>query len=478
MAKSKPITTNPTEWNELIYNAYDLISTSLSHDRLVDEGALDMARFDHACLGPALTMTLRGLRVDERAVADVRQQTHDDARRWHKKLDKLLGCEHKFTWGRSIKPSPHELKRVLYDHFHAPMQLNREQKPTTNKDALAKILESPRTSEEAAECALWALELSRLEEDRKVLDKPRGVDGRFYTSFGVAADVTSRWNSKRSTFGDGANMQAMSKRLRRIFIAEDGCKFLSVDQEQAESLGVAYLAGSDRYIAMHQRGNVHMEIGSILWPGVAKSKDDAKIKKTPWNPDMSYYDLFKRRQHAGNYGQTAWGFARLAHIPVAEAERSGAAYFHAIPEIPRWQNFIRASVRDTKRLTTPMGRIRQFLGRTWDESTMKEAIAHVPQSTISDINKIILFRIWRDLDPHLATILLEIHDGNLMQYAEQDEAEIVERVRELARVTIPVADIHGKVRELTIPVSVETGHNWMDHSANENPDGLRVVKTA
>src|SRR5487761_1087098 len=451
------------------YNAADLHATLLSFERLRREGACEMAAFDHAMLGPALTMGLRGLRVDERAAAETLEETWQDVRRLRRQLDRIR----KFTWTpKSMKPSPHELARVLYDELSAPAQTNRDGGRTANKEALDAIINSPKSNDEAAECARLALELSRLEEDRKVLEKPRGRDGRMHTGFGVASTVTSRWSSRRDAFNEGANLHALSKRVRRIFTADPGYTLVSRDLNQAESFAVALLSGCEAYKQAHLAGNVHFAVLQRLWPGVAKTKAEAKEKPVPYNPDMTWYDQAKRIQHASNYGQSPTGFARTAHVPVVEAKKSQALYFALFPVIKAWQTEISYQLKPFKRLTTPMGRIRQFLGRTWDDSILKEAIAHVPQSTISDINKIILFRIWRDCDPGLAQCLLEVHDSALVQVKESAVGEFVQISARLAKVEVPV---NGDI--LCIGSTVEVGHNWGKYDAHRNPSGLRELPT-
>lgn len=449
------------------YNLVDLAATRLSFDRLRREGACEMALFDHAMTGPALTMSLRGLRVDESAAAAVLEETWDDGRRLRRKMDRIR----KFDWtGKAIKPKPHELAAVLYDELRAPVQSNRDGGRTVNKEALDAIINSPKSSDEAVVIAEAALELTRLEEDRKVIEKPRGRDGRFHTGMGVATTVTSRWSSRKDAFNEGGNLHAMNRRVRRIFIADDGYVLVNRDLSQAESLGVAFLSGCEAYKRAHYEGNVHLFVGNKLWPRPKPWTKDTAKAPVPFNPDLSFYDLFKRRQHAGNYGQTPYGFARLAHIPLHEAKRSDAAYFTLFPEIRQYHQEVKYQLETFKRLVTPMGRVRQFLGRAWSAETLKEAIAHVPQSMISDINKIILWRIWRHLDPHLGMTLLEVHDSVLCQVRERDVADFVRESTKMAQVEIPV---NGDT--LVIGSEVSAGRNWGDWDAKKNPTGLKKV---
>jgi len=447
--------------DEGTYNALDLAATDGIFQRMSKEGGIDAAAFDHAMLGPGLTMGLRGIRVDERKRERILHATMADAKDWWTKLE-----PHGLARGKSIAPSSFQLAKILYGELKAPMQFNRDGNPTCDRNALTKIIESPKSSDGAIEVATVALELRRLEEDRKVLTKHIGADGRMHTGFGVAATVTSRWSSSSDPFNEGANFHALSRRVRQIFIPDRGCLFGSFDLNQAESYTVAFLANSPWYKKAHQAGNVHALVGARIWPEpFAGGKKSAKATKLPWAPDQDYYDLAKRTQHGFNYLLSPYGFARQAKMPVALAKEIRADYFSLVPEVAAWHRSTAQQIKTFHRLTTPMGRERIFLGRPWEESTVKEAVAHVPQSTVSDINKIILWRIWSQLDPVKCQVLLEVHDSVLFQFPEND-MDILKTAFALTPVEVP---INGDV--MVIGASAQVGHNWGD-ADKDNTDGL------
>lgn len=389
--------------------------------------------------------------MDEGRRNSILEETEREAREWWPKLSAFGDIKR----GKSIAPPALALQRLLFDRLKAPPQFNREGQLTAGRDALVRIIEHQKSSDEAAECARVALELRRLEEDRKVLCKPLGADGRMHTGFGVAATVTGRWSSSRDPFGSGANLHALSRRVRSIFIPDKGKIFVSFDLAQAESKTVAYLARSQWYKDAHAGGNVHELVGKRIWPDAFKDgKDAAKATPLPWDADRNYYDLAKRTQHGFNYKLTAFGFARQAKMPVAAAREIRAEYFRAIPEVEEWHRGVADTLRRTHRLVTPMGRERLFLGRVWDEETIKEGVAHVPQSTVSDINKVILWRLWRTYDPGALQALLEIHDSVLFQVRSGD-LDTIRAAHALTAVEVP---IHGDV--MIIPAEAEWGESW------------------
>jgi len=113
-----------------------------------------------------------------------------------------------------------------------------------------------------------------------------------------------------------------------MFIADPGKVLCYADLKQAESLTVAYLAGDEAYIEAHKSGDTHTFVARMIWPDLPwtgdiwKDKAWAKEHMPEWDPADGHDFRFqsKRIQHGGNYGMSPYGVARVAHIPVAEAE--------------------------------------------------------------------------------------------------------------------------------------------------------------
>lgn len=289
----------------------------------------------------------------------------------------------------------------------------------------------------------------------------------------------------------GWDMLSWSLQARLAFLDElpfwDGSRdrgwrrVFNTDREGMEIIqAVAHISGFRARITKHGNPAPGHKQCWILYISKASQAEFSKLStaRTPFSgivhcPTVSTGWFLVR--HNGivsvtgnsNYGQTAVGFARVAHVPVAEAKKSQAMYFAEFPEIPAWHGEVERQLTTFKCLTTPLGRIRHFLGRSWSHDTLKEAIAHVPQSTVSDINKIILWRIWKHLDPWLAEVLLEVHDSVLAQVPEARVPEFLEASGPLARVEIPV---NGDL--LVIGSSVGIGRNWGSWS-KDNPEGLK-----
>lgn len=371
------------------------------------------ARFDHGTLGPALTMQLRGLRVDFAAIKSAKEETESEAKRLKKEFEAIIGP---WKWAKGWKPAPVSLAKLLYGKMGVKPHFNRDGNFTIDKEAISKILEDPKTPEEAYEICSIAQQLEVLEEDRKVLNKEISPDGRFHATYSVHATTTGRWSVRKNHFNEGANLHALSKRLHKIFIPDDGYILVNLDQKQGESKIISYLSGCRAYKEAHRAGNTHVAIGKFIFPEFAENKKIAEASKLPWDENKNYYYLFKTIQHATNLGETPFNLARRTHAKVAQATEWQNKYFSAFPEILDWQREIANKIKIYHYLTTPFGQVRHFLGRTWDKQTIKEALSYLPQFTCSQINKIILWRLWNYFDNGEDLMILhENHDSVLFQ---------------------------------------------------------------
>jgi DNA polymerase I len=442
--------------SESAYNCLDILVTARVQKIMESEGGLKPSLFDQALLGPSITCSMRGMRIDHSRIPEARAQVESEARKAQAALLAVVPSELKF--GKSWKPSPQALARILYSGFKVRTRLGKTDSPSVAKDILTEILEDPRTPEAAVPVVELALQLSRLEEDRKALEKPAAPDGRIHSSFMVSSAISGRWGSRKDAFGLGMNLHSASDFIRSIFIADPGCILVSMDQCQAESNCVAFLSGSDWYINAHKAGNVHVEAGRVFFPEHA-NQDKKWMKTTPHpsNPGQTYYDMSKRLQHASNYMQTPNGIARHAHITQREARAAQGNYFRNMPEIPAYHHWVENEIRTKRRLVSPLGRVRQFLGRTWETTTVREAVSWQPQSCISDITKIFLWRLWRHLDPDRLQVLLEHHDSVLFQVREAELGEVMAQVLPLTNIPIPIGP-----RVLNSRWEVKVGPSWAD----------------
>lgn len=337
-----------------------------------------------------------------------------------------------------------------------------------------------------------------------VLRSPLDVDGRMRCSYNVVGTENGRWSSSENAFGRGTNLQNITPTMRRMFCADDGQRMVSTDLEQAESRLVAGLVwqctGDRTYWNACLSSDLHTTVCMMTWPELEWTDDliaNRSIADRPYPglPRFSYRDVAKRLGHGSNYRGTAYGIALAVGVPARLVIEFQERYFKAFPAIPQWHQWTIQQVASCQYLDTPLGRRRWFFGRPNEDSTIREAIAFVPQSTIGELLNLALYRCWkRSLVPRHEpqslpiNLLLQNHDAFAFQTPMSTPLpELLAEIKHELEIPIPL--IRGdQVEMLTIPGEFVTGWNWAYkdngpdrtkwHFTDGNPDGLTKWKGA
>ena len=169
------------------------------------------------------------------------------------------------------------------------------------------------------------------------------------------------------------------------------------------------------------------------------------------------------------YGQAASNAKKL-HVTIDTMKKFQFGYFKEYKGIPIWHTSTATTLQTKGVMTTHLGRRRYFMGRRYDDATLREAIAHEPQSIVGDLLNLGMYRVWKY--SIINYLLSQLHDAILAQFKEEDEEEAITELKEM--LTIPV-QING--REMVIPVAVPVGWNWAKYDYKKperNPDGLKL----
>ena len=491
--------------------------------QLRESSSLHTYRFERAMQAPALDMMRRGMLVDKEAVkralegdpsAVARPAEHDGnvekaeiaaAREREGLLARLarisgLGKDAKgktivvnesavlqqyafALWGKGLNyNSPKQLQEILYTCLSIPPITSNKKgniSVTTDRRALESLIEDFPRAEPLCRTILQARDLEGLIE---VLTKDLDDDGHMRCSYQVAGTETGRWSSQTSVFDTGTNLQNITPSLRRIFLPDPGWTFCNVDLEQAESRGVAYLSGDERYIEACESADLHTTVAHMVF-GI---ENDKKAAERPYYRHFTYRDMAKRAGHGLNYGLTPTSLARHMKITVKEAFKMYMRYLGgelpevrahnlelmdlphtmhgtlvrfpgAFPGIRAWHLSTQVELETEGELTTPLRRRRQFWQRLNDSATLREAIAYKPQSMIGDLLNIALWRVWNDLDGPKLRVFGQVHDSIMFQVLNSEVDNMLPRVLECMRNPV---EING--RTLVIPAEVKIGKNWRD----------------
>jgi DNA polymerase I-like protein with 3'-5' exonuclease and polymerase domains len=395
--------------------------------------------------------------------------------------------------GHPLNPaSPKQMHSLFYEDLGQQVIFTRAKKgipprPTLNDDALQTIsLREPLLKpliNAISDIRTMGIFLSNfltadLDEDQR-MRCAYNIGG---SASGKSAPKTYRLSSSENAFGSGTNLQNVpsekSKSLgkaaargsttglgdpyqypniRSMFVPDPGYTFFDGDLDRAD-LQVVIAESGDRMLkeAVAMGVDLHLMNAYILQN--QKVPDLSELVEThpkyaQWRAPMKMLREFaKVFVHGTNYGGQPRTMAANTGWTVKEVERAQKLWFGAHPGIERWHSRVKAQINKSRFIENRFGYRWYIFDRV--DSIVPEAIAWVPQSTVS----VVINRIWKRIYDELpdVQVLLQVHDSLAGQFPA-NRLDLQMRIQEIGRIEIPYEE------PLIIPFSVKVSDkSWGD----------------
>lgn len=451
------------------YNAMDAMLTHGIAQRLESKlqakpGENLVYAFERAMQGPAFTMQMRGIAIDEQAAKRESEQLLQDECAVIRNLHHLAQ-----VWDvDSVNPhSPKQVAALLYDACgEKPYKAKKKKAPnvetdpdesgsTANEDALTMLQARSPVVGVMAHLILRARELRKL---RSFIDAKRSPDGYLRSSFNVGATTSGRWSFSKDPFGNGLNFGNIPKRARSMFVPSTPTRVMvNCDLKQAESYIVAYLANDRAYVAAHETGDVHSAVAQDLWPG-------ASPREPGFLRGMSRRDVAKRIGHGTNYGIGERKSSKITGLPIHDIMDFREAFFARYPGVKARIDGMEARLKSNPRFVSAMGRPHRHMGAPWDGDTHRAALADEPQGDVADVMNVGIYRLWYRHDvgnqPPKIWLLSQGYDSTLFEVEEEDLEKAEYAVASAFDIKVP---ING--HNVVIPYEMGWGRNWREACA-------------
>jgi DNA polymerase I-like protein with 3'-5' exonuclease and polymerase domains len=463
-----------------IYNGYDCIQTNKILTKLLKlptPKVYDMAR---GMQGFALEMSLRGFLIDP----DQREREILSTETLLRGLDECLQEVSHSLWNRDLNyDSRHQIMDLLYNVMKVPKFTKWHKGELTtpmNAAALEKLCEAPRT------CLIPQLILACRSVDTYLekLNTSVDPDWRMRNSNNIVGTNEGRWSTSKSPLGTGGNMQNITEKARKMFIAPEGHKLCGIDKEQAEARWVGFycgiLFGDWSYLDLLESQDGHTAVARMVWkdelPWTGDIKKDRQIAEMPYL-DETYRQKSKKLSHATNILGKPQGIAAATNVPVKNVIQYQEAYFAALPCIPRYHLWLANAVQTRQFLTNAFGRRRDFTDRPDADETVRQAAAYMQASSNADDIDTGINRLWWQMKDQIS-LLTQEHDAVYFDFSEKlDEIELVAKAQRLLKVEFDLG-----FRQFSVPTEAKTGWNkavrWEyrdGKSVDVNPRGLDKV---
>lgn len=487
------------------------LEACLAQDGALGASAKRHYSFNIDLLNPLLYMELRGFNYDKETaqseLAQVRGALIECRTRIELKVQPQQWTKKEF--GSSIcglkgSISSQRLAKVLYEQKGYPIQRvgrGPTAKVTTDVDALLKIAKKFPNDPFITDILLHR----KLESIAETLEVQTDPDGRVRCGYNLVGTETGRLTCYTSPTGSGANLQTITKKLRKLYLADSGYNLFQCDLSGADGWTVAAHClrhGDSTMWDDYQFGLKPARIIALMYMGIdvsVLSREQLKGACAGVDDDGWLYFACKRVQHATNYGvgektgadQVMKDSYKLTGTPIYIEPAVFASlqrlYFVRYPGLYQWHAWAKREVENGKNLTGASGHERKFFGRrrSWDykrraweadHDTWKEFLADEPQSNTTYATNLALHRLWHDpenrkgldwtgggvdvLLPKQETGLIieplhQVHDALIGQFPKDRTDWAISKIRSWFSNPLQIAGV-----EVTIPFDGKYGPSW------------------
>ena len=274
---------------------------------------------------------------------------------------------------------------------------------------------------------------------------------RVHTSYVISGATTGRLASTDPNLQNIPVRTEAGRRIREAFVAEEGCKLVSLDYSQIELRILAHIAGIDSLKQAFLDGHdIHAMTASEMF--------DVPLEEM--TPEI------RRQAKAINfgviYGISGFGLARNLRIERKAAQGFIDRYFERFPGIRAYMDETVAGAKEKGYVETLFGRrihTPSIEAKGPHAGFAKRAAINAPiQGTAADIIRRAMVRMPEAIVGLPAKMLLQVHDELIFEVKDSAVEETIAKVRHIMETAAEPAV------KITVPLVVDAGigHSWAE----------------
>lgn len=279
--------------------------------------------------------------------------------------------------------------------------------------------------------------------------------GRVHTSYHQTGTVTGRLSSSDPNLQNIPIRTEVGRQVRRAFIAEEGCLFLSADYSQVELRVMAHISQDQGLLSAFEQGeDIHASTAATVM----------NVPLSQVTPEMRR--IAKSINFGLSYGMGAYGLAQRTGLSQEEAAEFIANYFARYPQVGEYIEETKRMAREKGYVSTLLGRRRYFpelRSTSRAHGRVKRAVERMAinmpiQGSAADILKIAMIRLYGALQERglASRLILQVHDELVLEVPEGEAKTVAPLVR----------SVMEGAYELRAPlkVDIKVGKNWEEMS--------------
>ena len=276
------------------------------------------------------------------------------------------------------------------------------------------------------------------------------LDGKIHTTYNQTITATGRLSSTNPNLQNIPVRDEEGKEIRKAFIPDEGCLFLSADYSQIELRIMAHLSEDENMIEAFQNGkDIHAATAAQIYniPIDQVTRDMRRKAKT------ANFGII--------YGISAFGLSEQLHIPRSEAKELIDGYFDTYPSVKEYMDKSIETARQNGYVATIFHR-KRFLPDISSRNSVvrgyaeRNAINAPIQGSAADIIKVAMNRIYKrfQMENLRSKMIMQVHDElNFNVFLDE-----LEKVKEIV-----VYEMENAA-QLKVPLIADcgVGNNWLE----------------
>ena len=275
-------------------------------------------------------------------------------------------------------------------------------------------------------------------------------DGRIHGKFNQTITATGRISSTEPNLQNIPVRMELGRLIRKVFIPEEGYRFVDADYSQIELRVLAHCSGDEHLIqAYKEQSDIHRITASQVF-------HIPFVEVTPQQ---------RRNAKAVNfgivYGISSFGLSQDLSITRKEAAKYIDDYFATYPGIKTFLDHAVTHAKEEGYVVTLFGRRRpvpelsssNFMQRSFGE---RVAMNSPIQGAAADIIKIAMIRVNQRLKDQKmkSRLVLQVHDELLIEAYEPELDEVQNILKEEME--------HAAELKVPLEIDMHTGDNWYE----------------
>lgn len=344
--------------------------------------------------------------------------------------------------------SPKQLGVILFEKLGLPTDKKTKTGYSTGHDVLERLASKHPIASLIIEYRIYSkLKSTYIDGLRAVIDPQTH---RVHTSLNQTVTVTGRLSSTEPNLQNIPIKLPFGRKVRKCFIADDGCELLDADYSQIELRVLAHLSKDPTLLdAFSKQLDIHTITASQVF-GI---------------PENEVSSLQRSRAKEVNfgivYGMGDFGLSESLGISRKEAKAYIENYFKSYPNVQGFMDDIITTCKEKGYVETILKRKRDVPDIDHKNFMLRSAAERIARNTpiqgsAADIIKLAMIDVYRALKTAglKSKLILQVHDELIINVVPGEMEQVKELLKSCMESAYPLS--------VPLKVDMQTGVSWYD----------------